>query len=95
MSKVNDFDLKNARTKTTEFFIIKENTTGWYVSDRNFGDEGLNYLTFTPDKDKADKFSNHRVDQRVLADIVKSDFDLKVIKISRTNIEIDNEEEVN
>ncbi|WP_158681487.1 hypothetical protein [Microbulbifer pacificus] len=88
-------NLENGKTKTEDFFIIQESTTGWYVSNRTFGGDGLRHLTFTPYKESADKFSYNKVNQDVINSILESDFDLKVIKITKTIIEFDNEEEIN
>ena len=88
-------DLKNGVTKTKEFFIIRDNTTGWYVSDRFFGNGGFVHLSFSPIKEKADEFSQHSVEQDVIKSILSSPFDLKLVKVTKTLIEFDNEEEIN
>lgn len=88
-------ELKNGVTTTKEYFIIQDKGTGWYVSNRAFGNGGLNHVSFTPHKENADKFTSHEVDQRVIDSIIHcTDFDLKVIKVTKTIIEFENEEEV-
>lgn len=85
-------NLKNGVTKTKEYLIIKDEITGWYISNRTFGDGGLRYLTFTPHKENADTFSDNPVNKDTIDVILSSPFDLKVIKVTKTLIEFDNEE---
>lgn len=88
-------NLRNGKTKTKEVFIIQDKSTGWYVSNRAFGDGGvLNHLTFTFRKDLADEFSDHEVNRSVMEQITDTPFDLRIIKVTKTIIEFENEEEI-
>lgn len=88
-------NLKNGKTKTKTVYIIQDRNTGWYVSNRTFGEGGvLNHLTFTFRKDLADQFSDNEVNRNVMESIKDTPFDLKVIKLTKTIIEFENEEEI-
>ncbi len=87
-------ELKNENIKIIKHIVIKDISSGWYVKDRCFGNFELSSLSFTPERENADKFDPDQAHHlRVINDILKSPFSLKIITITKTIIEFENEEE--
>lgn len=87
-------DLKNGVTKTKVFFLIRDNNTGYYLDDTYFRDGNLLSISFSPKKERASKFEQHSNDKRIIESLLSLPFDLKLIKVTKTLIEFDNEEDV-
>lgn len=88
-------NLQNGITRTSEKVIIQDINSGWYVSDRHFGDGVLRHLSFTPNKKHADSFDPKSIAYMdVVGSNMDSPFNLKLIKLTKTIVEFENEEEV-
>lgn len=86
-------DLKNGKTHNEQKIIIQDKNSGWYVSDRTFGDGGLVHLRFTPRRDWADSFDpKSKTHMDVVDSIMRTPYELQLIKFTKTVMVFESEE---